>query len=118
MKRLHTKRGFTLAELLVVLAILAILAAVAIPLFTGAIGQAYETARNANTRAVRAAAVTKILTDETLQTQAGPWQASATISVDGEMTDLTVTETDEPTNQPPDSGVAGTYRVAISNVAG
>ncbi len=120
MKKVNNKKGFTLAELLVVLAILAILVAVAIPIFNGAVGNAKETAIDANARAVRAAATTKILTDATLSGTDGPWLATADIAADGEMTGLTVVEdssaADNEDIPTPAEGVPGTYKVAITNV--
>ncbi len=93
MKKVNKKKGFTLAELLVVIAILAILVAVAVPIFTGVLGDAQEKVDNANVRAVRAAAVTKILTDATptgYTVDAGSWTATAKVSDTGDMTDLTI----------------------------
>ncbi len=113
MKKVNKKKGFTLAELLVVLAILAILVAVAIPIFNGAVGNAKTTAINANARAVRAAATTKILTDPTLSTTTGPWLAEAKVAEDGEMTGLKVTADASAADALPTT-VAGTYKVAIT----
>lgn len=58
------KKGFTLAELLVVVAILAILVAVSIPIFSGKLDKAKAATDEANVRAAKAAAVTKYLQDE------------------------------------------------------
>lgn len=119
MKKVNKKKGFTLAELLVVLAILAILVAVAVPLFTGAISNAQKTAVDANYRAIRAAAVTKILTSNDADLQAGPaWTATANIGANGEMTNLAVSKCDTaPANShTPDSKVDGSYTVGIADV--
>ena len=51
------KKGFTLAELLVVVAILAVLVAVSIPIFTGRLDEAKKSTDAANVRAAKAAAV-------------------------------------------------------------
>ncbi len=115
MKKVNKKKGFTLAELLVVLAILAILVAVAIPIFHGAVGDGKQTASNPNARAVRAAATTKILTDDTLSAGAGPWLATADVAEDGEMTNLVVVVDSAAADALP-SDVAGTYKVAIKDV--
>ena len=62
------KKGFTLAELLVVVAIIAILVAVSIPIFTGKLNEARENTDAANLRAAKAAAVTAYLSDESATT--------------------------------------------------
>lgn len=62
------KKGFTLAELLVVVAIIAVLVAIAIPIFTSQLEKAREATDAANIRAayaeVMAEAVTKDATTE------------------------------------------------------
>ena len=55
------KKGFTLAELLVVVAIIAILVAVSIPIFTGKLEEARQNTDLANERAAKAAAITDFL---------------------------------------------------------
>lgn len=116
MKKVNNKKGFTLAELLVVLAILAVLVAVAIPLFTGAIGTAEQTAKDANVRALRAAAVVEILTDDsgTLGTT-GPWSAAATITDSGEMIDLDVKVETLASDTIP-AKPAGDYKISITSL--
>lgn len=54
------KKGFTLAELLVVVAILAILVAVSIPIFTGKLEESREATDVANMRVAKALAVNEI----------------------------------------------------------
>ena len=63
MKRLN-KKGFTMAELLIVVAIIAILVAIAIPVFTGQLEKAKEATDEANIRSAYAEAVTNKLSDD------------------------------------------------------
>ncbi len=56
MKKLNKKKGFTLAELLIVVAIIAVLVAIAVPVFSGSLAKAEEAVKNANKRAARAEA--------------------------------------------------------------
>lgn len=61
----ENKKGFTLAELLVVVAIIGILVAVSIPVFTAQLSKARKATNEANLRAAKAAAVAAYLTDDT-----------------------------------------------------
>lgn len=63
MKKLNNKKGFTLAELLIVIAIIAALVAIMIPTFSGQVEKAKEAADVANLRAGYAEATTKYLND-------------------------------------------------------
>ena len=58
------KKGFTLAELLVVVAIVGILVAISVPLFTAQLGKARKATNQANMRAAKAAAVAEYISDE------------------------------------------------------
>lgn len=58
------KKGFTLAELLVVVAIIAVLVAIAIPIFTAQLEKAREATDAANLRAAYAEVVTAGLTED------------------------------------------------------
>ena len=64
MKKMN-KKGFTLAELLIVVAIIAILVAVSVPIFTAQLEKAREATDLANMRAAKGAAVTAILAEDT-----------------------------------------------------
>lgn len=63
MKRLN-KKGFTLAELLIVVAIIAVLVAIAIPIFTSQLEKAREATDAANIRAAYAEVQTAVLSGE------------------------------------------------------
>ncbi len=62
MKKLN-KKGFTLAELLIVVAIVAVLVAISIPIFNGKLNKAKLATNQANIRAAKAAAVADYLTE-------------------------------------------------------
>ena len=57
MKKMNNKRGFTLAELLIVVAIIAVLVAVSIPVFTAQLEKSREATDIANIRSAYAEAV-------------------------------------------------------------
>ena len=59
----NSKKGFTLAELLIVVAIIGVLVAVSIPIFTSQLRKAKLATNQANARAAKAAAVSDYLTD-------------------------------------------------------
>lgn len=64
MKKMN-KKGFTLAELLIVVAIIAVLVAIAIPVFSGQLEKAKESTDAANLRAAYATASVQVLETET-----------------------------------------------------
>ena len=61
MKKLFNKKGFTLMEMLIVVAIIVILVAVSIPTFTSSLGSAKKAADDANLRAAKGLATTQFL---------------------------------------------------------
>lgn len=85
------KKGFTLAELLVVVAIIAVLVAIAIPIFTSQLEKAREATDAANLRAAYAevsadavlndASSEKVITVDQKQTQAD-WQTEVDLPFD------------------------------------
>ena len=60
------KKGFTLAELLIVVAIIGVLVAISIPIFTSQLQKARLATNQANARAAKAAAVAAYLEDDTV----------------------------------------------------
>lgn len=63
MKKMNNRKGFTLAELLIVVAIIAVLVAIAIPIFTTQLERAREATDLANIRSAYAEVVTAYLGD-------------------------------------------------------
>lgn len=70
-KAKENKKGFTLAELLIVVAIIAVLVAISIPIFTTQLEKARESTDAANLRAAYATASVKVLESES-KVSAGP----------------------------------------------
>ena len=64
LKKLTNKKGFTLMEMLIVVAIIAVLVAIAIPTFSGQLKKANEAADAANIRAAYAEAALKALEND------------------------------------------------------
>lgn len=83
-KKKNNKKGFTLAELLIVVAIIAVLVAISIPIFNSQLEKAREATDLANVRSAYAEVVADYLTDSSAesinvpvtQKQSG-WQGSA-----------------------------------------
>ena len=65
MKKIKNTKGFTLMEMLIVVAIIAILIAIAIPTFTAQLEKAREAADIANIRSAYSEAMVKYLNNET-----------------------------------------------------
>ena len=65
MKKLNTKAGFTLAELLIVVAIIAVLVAISIPVFSAQLERSREATDVANIRSAYAEIMTYAIDDET-----------------------------------------------------
>lgn len=67
----NNNKGFTLAELLIVVAIIAVLTAIAIPVFTAQLEKSREATDLANLRAAYAEVVAAALTEEPANTATG-----------------------------------------------
>ncbi len=61
MKKINNKKGFTLAELLIVVAIIAVLVAISIPIFSAQLEKAREATDLANIRSAYAEASVEVL---------------------------------------------------------
>ena len=68
MKKLNNKKGFTLAELLIVVAIIAVLVAISIPIFSAQLEKAREATDLANVRSAYAEVIADYLTNEKAKT--------------------------------------------------
>ena len=82
----ENKKGFTLAELLVVVAIVGILVAISIPIFTAQLAKARRATNNANLRAAKAAAIAEYLTSESTDDAKYKYEVAS-----GEITDKAAT---------------------------
>ncbi len=83
MNKKNNRKGFTLAELLIVVAIIAVLVAIAIPVFTSQLEKSREATDAANVRSAYAEVVTTYLSDGTsggmsvaARQQQDSWQTS------------------------------------------
>ena len=70
MKKLLNKKGFTLMEMLIVVAIIVILVAVSVPTFTSSLGEAKKATDAANLRAAKAVATSQYMLSEAGETDA------------------------------------------------
>lgn len=105
----QSKKGFTLMELLIVVAIIAVLVAIAIPLFTNQLEKAREATDMANLRSAYAECSASLLTGEkgknvTFDNDANPTSASKTVTItqkkkgwEGENASVTIGGTALPT---------------------
>lgn len=88
-EKLQNKKGFTLAELLIVVAIIAVLVAVSIPVFTAKLESSRDAVSIANIRSAYAQAMTEVVTYSTDITS-GDVQIVATKDAGGAITEYEV----------------------------
>ena len=114
----ENKKGFTLAELLVVVAIVGILVAISIPVFTAQLSKARKATNQANLRAAKAAAVAEYLTDDkdTFAKATYDYDISAGTATKGDIKTLATPEGYTPINNL-DEDVTGDYKYTNIQVA-
>ena len=117
------KKGFTLAELLIVVAIIAVLVAIAVPLFVGALDNAREEVVRANKRSIKAMAIAEILEnpkgdykDLSALQPTDKLLATGTVDTNGKITITGIgkakgDETESPDTTKPDD--SGTYTLLV-----
>ena len=71
MRKMKNKKGFTLMEMLIVVAIIAILVAIAIPTFASSLNKARVATDEANIRSGYASVMTDVLTDDNYSVEGG-----------------------------------------------
>lgn len=92
MRKMKNKKGFTLMEMLIVVAIIAILVAIAIPTFASSLNKARVATDEANIRSGYASVMVKVLDpDNTPTGNAGDTKTYA-LNKDGSVTENTATE--------------------------
>ena len=115
MRKMKNKKGFTLMEMLIVVAIIAILVAIAIPTFASSLNKARVATDEANIRSGYASVMTDVLTDENYSVEGGTAvTATYKLNKDGSVTKITdkVTDAADPyttvgKNDNADTAVAG-----------
>lgn len=106
------KGGFTLAELLIVVAIILVLVAVAVPVFTGALNDANKAVQNSNTSTVKAVASNTYMFAEYNKAATGKTAAEGAYTVDKKGNLYKPTET-----VPSGTDIEGVYTVTITEPA-
>ena len=135
MKKLNTKAGFTLAELLIVVAIIAVLVAIAIPVFSAQLEKSREATDLANIRSEYAQMMVKIIQDPSTDISSGHvialkqtvkgWATSDAVSTITNDLKMTIDSNGEPSTannniatltyeKPADGSQEGTIKIAFS----
>ena len=113
MKKFTNKKGFTLAELLIVVAIIAVLVAISIPIFTTQLNKAKYAADEANARSIYAELQADYLANGGTQ----KITLSATSVTAGTATTIEITEADGAKNSYKFSGIVGVTFTAGTSTA-
>ncbi len=100
LKKMKNREGFTLAELLIVVAIIAVLVAISIPVFSSQLEKAHEAVDLANIRAAYAECQSEVLTSgdaaykkvELKQTDLGGWKIDASDVAGVDISGVTLTK--------------------------
>lgn len=111
------KGGFTLAELLIVVAIILVLVAIAVPVFTGAMDKADESVQKADIRSAKIIGATKIMLDTATYGTDGPWKVTATVDSNGDVSDLKIEKVTNAGTDKAEPNDAGGYTAEVYVVA-
>ncbi|MCR5616316.1 MAG: prepilin-type N-terminal cleavage/methylation domain-containing protein [Saccharofermentans sp.] len=96
MKKIRTsKKGFTLAELLIVVAIIGVLVGISIPIFSAQLRKSKVATNQANARAAKAAAVAQFLDDEKTATTYYEYDVETGVATE-KTAAVTTTDADDP----------------------
>ncbi|MDD3417457.1 MAG: prepilin-type N-terminal cleavage/methylation domain-containing protein [Lachnospiraceae bacterium] len=95
-KKLKEKKGFTLAELLIVVAIIAVLVAISIPIFTSQLEKSRDAVTAANLRAAYAEAAAEVITNEASNASDDIESSEYTVEVKGTQSNGGLTGMDFP----------------------
>lgn len=88
MRKMKNKKGFTLMEMLIVVAIIAILIAIAIPTFASSLNKARVATDEANIRAGYASVMTDVLMDDNHSGEGGTTTGTFKLNKDGSVTKI------------------------------
>lgn len=109
MRKMKNKKGFTLMEMLIVVAIIAILIAIAIPTFASSLNKARVATDEANIRSGYASVMTDVLMDDNHSGEGGTTTGTFKLNKDGSVTKDNATDAylTQGKNDNADTAVAG-----------